>query len=303
MHISPSSAYSSHRTPVQSSPLTFHIADSITVLQQQLQRVQALKGGYSQLHNCFLQHVSSLTREQRLEPPAKRAKARSAAVLDTDKQEKPSGVHQQRPDTGPIISPQSCTEGPQSEETRSNLLKALTQRLEDLPSMSKLEQSAASSVALDQDRLDACAVLTGRKARYYVHQTTVSVGRTSVQRGVVRYPSIFRAVHEFLSHNNMWCYQGTCCACLKQQASTSACSLILAKGFVDEEQSYCMIYFCLTVQCVVLAGLVAGVAVAVCLGSAVSCDPTALCPSLGNFAVCHAGRHRSYAGGRGDKIV
>lgn len=182
-------------------------ADSITVLQQQLQRVQELKSGYSQLHNCFLHHVSSLSREQPLEPPQKRAKARQTAVLDTDKQGLPSAPHDKPPDTGPpIMAPQPSTEGPSSEETRSNLLNVLKQRLEDLPSIARLEQGAASSVALDQDRLDACAVLTGRRARYYVHQTTVSVGRTSHYKGPVCFLTMFSVVHECASRSQhtMW---------------------------------------------------------------------------------------------------
>lgn len=171
-----------------------YLADSIIVLQQQLQRVQELKSGYSQLHKRFSQHVSSLTREQQLEPPQKRAKAQQAAALDTGHQDMPASTGvQEPPDTAPpILSPHPSTEGPSSEETRRELLKALKHRLEDLPSIARLEQSAASCVALDQDRLDACAVLTGRKTRYYVHQTTISVGRTSVHRGQVCYPETTR---------------------------------------------------------------------------------------------------------------
>jgi hypothetical protein len=163
-----------------------YLADSIWVLQQQLQRVQALKKGYGHLHNSFVQHVSSLTREQQLEPPQKRAKAQQAAALDTGNQGMPSITQEQPPNSAqPATFPQHSTDGSRGEDTRTELLKALKQRLDDLPLIAKLEQGAASSVALDQDQLDACAVVTGRKTRYYVHQTTISVGRSSVHKGKV----------------------------------------------------------------------------------------------------------------------
>lgn len=161
-------------------------ADSISVLQQQLQKVQALKRGYSQLHSCFLQHVSSLTREQQLDPPQKRGNIHEAAELETGNLDKPASTQEQPPNTTPpVMSPQPSAEGPSCEKTKVELLNSLRKQVDDLPSIARLEQSATSSVSLDQDRLDACAVLTGRKARYYVHQSTISVGRSSVHRGQV----------------------------------------------------------------------------------------------------------------------
>lgn len=112
--------------------------------------------------------------------------AQQAAALDiSEHQDVPASTQEPADKAGPMVSPQPSTEGPSGEDTRLELLKVLKQRLDDLPSIARLEQGAASSVALDQDRLDACAVLTGRKTRYYVHQTTISVGRTSVYRGQV----------------------------------------------------------------------------------------------------------------------
>ena len=48
------------------------------------------------------------------------------------------------------------------------------------------ERVAAAVAAGDMDARDACAVLCGRKHRFYVHQTVVLVGRESKSKGEVR---------------------------------------------------------------------------------------------------------------------
>lgn len=152
--------------------------------------MQALKRSYCQLHDCFLQHASSLSREQQLEPSQKRTKAQTQLDAQTRNRDTTSLKQENSTDVAqPNSSIQPGAQETGSEGSSTKLLTALKQRLDDLPSMARLEQNAASSTSLDQDRMDACAVLTGRKTKYYVHQTTVSVGRSSVQKGQVCLPS------------------------------------------------------------------------------------------------------------------
>lgn len=162
------------------------------MLQLQLKRLRELKSGYKELHESLQKHVSALKGEDQQQTLKKRCKAGSAE-LDTENQDhpaQPAPTDRLTTTTAapPALGGNTDSEQLRSEDTRKELLAAFDRHTGALASTAELERNAASAVALDLDRWDACAVLTGRKARYYVHQTTVSVGRSSILKGQVCSP-------------------------------------------------------------------------------------------------------------------
>ena len=59
---------------------------------------------------------------------------------------------------------------------------------ESLASIGDQERLAAVAAAVDMDARNACAVLCGRRKRFYLHQTVTLLGRESKSKGEVRAP-------------------------------------------------------------------------------------------------------------------
>jgi hypothetical protein len=165
------------------------------VLQQQLQRLRELKSTYEDLHRNLINHVSALNKEDHSEPPNKRQKIASVE-LGAENQDRTAPCAGASELAAPATAAPSPTEAhatapntdagtSRNKDTATELLSAYERHSGTLVATSRLEQNAASALSLDLDGWDACAVITGRKSRYYLHQTTVSVGRSSILKGQV----------------------------------------------------------------------------------------------------------------------
>lgn len=155
----------------------------IPTLQKQLQIVKDLKSLYEDVHSSFAAKVPE-------KAPISDKKASGPVQRD-------EMSHVRHDGGAPASSALSQQSGAQVSETQaqladssnlsahSNLLNAFKRQVHDLDRTASMEQTAAFVLATELDRHDALAVITGKKARYYVNQTTVSVGRTSVYKGRV----------------------------------------------------------------------------------------------------------------------
>lgn len=150
----------------------------ITVLQQQLQTVKDLKRQYEAAHSSFVKLVPDLV-QLRSNTLTSAAPSDAAALLEHD-----IAAHHTVAANAP--GTQNTTSGACRPGETDDLLNAMNKQVEGLGMTAKMEQTAAFVLATELDRRDACAVLTGKRSRYYVHQSTVSLGRTSVYKGKVR---------------------------------------------------------------------------------------------------------------------
>lgn len=164
----------------------------IPALQGQLQIIKDLKTQYEAAHSSFLSYMPE-TAHVRGTHPSSVVPRDAAARVDGDDLLNHEATH--TPGTQP-----TCDNGCSPIEPDA-LLNAMSCQVRDLGATASMEQTAAFALATELDRRDACAVLTGQKTRYYVHQSAVSVGRTSVYKGKVRSNACVQLIWPYMQHN------------------------------------------------------------------------------------------------------
>lgn len=149
----------------------------VPALQQQLRTIKDLKRQYKAAYSSFVNHLPDVAQLRENDPC-------STAPNDglTFR-----GVGAPSPGTVETATQPAAAQSASSEacDASRDILMSMRHQVDNLGSTAAMEQTAAFVLAAELDRHDACAVLTGTKSRYYFHQSTVSVGRTSVYKGKV----------------------------------------------------------------------------------------------------------------------